>query len=110
MSSTLILQNLASDLYSMFDKKKFGGELSEEERALLPKFERSKLIRALIDPEVGYDIGDYVPPQMEVEIAFSIISGRPSINFDGISLPEMVRVVGMALNCAKDLDRLLKGA
>lgn len=105
MSSTVILQNLSGDLYSMFEKKKFGVELSNEEKDLLEKFKNSRLVRALIDPSVDFRVEGYVPPRVEIEIAFSIVSGRPSINFDQMTLSEMTHFVYTVLSCGQELYR-----
>lgn len=108
MSATVILENLSSTLYRMFDKKKFGIEFTEEEMSLISKFKNSRLIRTLIDPTVDFDLGDYVPPRIEIEIALSIISGRPVINFTDMSLSEMTKLVYTALSCGQELYVLFK--
>jgi hypothetical protein len=98
-----VLGGNVSVLHDMYEKKKYGEPIDEQEKALLNRFQNARLIRALIDPSVDFEIGNYVPPEIELDIAMAIISGRPSEDFRNMSLVDVMRFVFLSLKCGQDL-------
>ena len=97
-------------LHELFEKKKFGdsGNLTREEVELLRRFKHSRLIKALVDPSVGFELEKgFVPSRLEWELAYSVVSSRPVPN--GIKFSDVIRVVTDALRYCTDLQSMLFG-
>lgn len=90
-------------LHNMFEKKKFfEGELTKEEEGILARVQNSLLLRSLIDPSLPFGMPEnYVPSRLELELAYVAVSGR--LSEKTISIKDLVRIVGIATECGKDL-------
>lgn len=107
---TTMFTNSFSVLNTLFEKKKCGREpLTQQEASLVSRLRYSALIRRIIDPSVSFALPeeDYTPGQMELDMAFFAVTGRPAAKGESVAL--MFRTVGMALECAENLERLYFG-
>lgn len=92
----------------LYEKKKDGIPLAENELSAVEKLKGGRLLRTITDPSVKFSflqLEEYYPSLLEVEVAFYAVTGREPAR--DLSMVTMLEVIGRALEYAEQLELVM---